>query len=66
VHGEILLGTNALMTFPLDANGTASEDEAAPEGLNQYGFSESFKKPFDIALLGERIRTMVEEKRENM
>ena len=44
----------------------ASEDEAAPEGLNQYGFSESFKKPFDIALLGERIRTMVEEKRENM
>ncbi len=44
----------------------ASEDEAAPEGLNQFGFNEAFKKPFDIALLAERIRTLVEEKRENM
>jgi excisionase family DNA binding protein len=44
----------------------AGEDEAAPEALNQYGFSEAFKKPFDIALLAERIRTIVEEKRENM
>ena len=43
----------------------ASEDEAAPETLTSYGFSEAFKKPFDIALLGERIRTLVEEKREN-
>jgi len=43
----------------------ASEDEAAPEKLNEYGFSEAFKKPFDVALLGERIRTLVEEKREN-
>ncbi len=43
----------------------ASEDEAAPETLVNYGFSESFKKPFDIALLAERIRTLVEEKREN-
>ncbi len=42
----------------------ASEDEAAPETLVNYGFSESFKKPFDIALLAERIRTLVEEKRE--
>ena len=25
-----------------------------------------FKKPFDIALLGERIRTLVEEKRANL
>src|SRR4029077_12126471 len=33
----------------------ASEDEAAPESLANYGFSEAFKKPFDIALLGERI-----------
>ena len=31
----------------------ASEDEAAPEGLTQYGFNEAFKKPFDIALLAE-------------
>jgi DNA-binding response OmpR family regulator len=44
----------------------ASEDEAAPESLVNYGFSESFKKPFDVALLGERIRTLVEEKRANM
>ncbi len=44
----------------------ASEDEANPEALTQYGYNESFKKPFDIALLGERIRTLVEEKRENM
>jgi two-component system response regulator RpaA len=44
----------------------ASEDEAAPEKLTEYGFSEAFKKPFDVALLGERIRTLVEEKRENM
>ena len=42
------------------------EDEAAPEQLTGYGFSEAFKKPFDVALLGERIRTIVEEKRENM
>ena len=44
----------------------ASEDEAAPEGLTKYGFSEAFKKPFDIALLAERIRTLVEEKRDNL
>jgi two-component system response regulator RpaA len=46
--------------------GLASEDEAAPEALVNYGFNESFKKPFDVALLGERIRTLVEEKRMNM
>jgi excisionase family DNA binding protein len=44
----------------------ASEDEADPDALKNYGFSEAFKKPFDIALLGERIRTLVEEKRENL
>jgi two-component system, OmpR family, response regulator RpaA len=42
----------------------ASEDEANPEGLTEYGFSESFKKPFDITLLAERIKTLVEEKRD--
>ncbi len=41
----------------------ASEDEASPEGLTNYGFNEAFKKPFDVALLGERIRTLVDEKR---
>ena len=44
----------------------ASEDEAAPEKLVEYGFSEPFKKPFDVALLAERIRTLVEEKRDNL
>jgi DNA-binding beta-propeller fold protein YncE len=29
VRGEVLLGTNAMLTVALDANGTASEDEAA-------------------------------------
>ena len=43
----------------------ASEDEASSEMLLNYGFSEAFKKPFDVALLTERIRTLVEEKREN-
>ena len=44
----------------------ASEDEANPEGLTQYGFNEAFKKPFDIALLAERIHTLVEEKRDSL
>jgi len=44
--------------------GLAGEDEAAPETLTQYGFSESFKKPFDVALLTERIQSLVDELRE--
>ena len=44
----------------------ASEDEANPEGLTSYGFNEAFKKPFDVALLAERIRTLVDEKRANL
>src|SRR5262245_50588505 len=35
----------------------ASEDEASPESLTGSGFNEAFKKPFDIALLAERIQT---------
>ena len=42
----------------------ASEDEANPEGLSEYGYSEAFKKPFDVALLAERIQTLVDEKRD--
>jgi two-component system response regulator RpaA len=42
----------------------ASEDEADPEALKNFGFSEAFKKPFDVALLAERIQTLVDEKRE--
>jgi excisionase family DNA binding protein len=44
----------------------ASEDEAAPEALAGFGFSEAFKKPFDVALLAERVRTLVEERREHL
>jgi excisionase family DNA binding protein len=44
----------------------AAEDEADPDSLkSQHNFSESFKKPFDIALLGERIRTLAAQKRED-
>jgi excisionase family DNA binding protein len=46
--------------------GLAGEDEAAPEKLVEYGFSEIFKKPFDIALLGERVRTLAEQQRDDM
>ena len=44
--------------------GLASEDEAAPEKLGEYGFNDIFKKPFDVALLGEKIRSIAEAKRE--
>jgi two-component system response regulator RpaA len=42
----------------------ASEDEVEPEALAASGFNEWFKKPFDVALLAERISTLVEEKRD--
>ena len=42
----------------------AGEDEPAPESLSDFGFNDAFKKPFDIALLSERIRTLADEKRE--
>ena len=45
--------------------GLAGEDEAEPEKLKEYGFGDVFKKPFDVALLGERIRTIAEAKRED-
>jgi excisionase family DNA binding protein len=44
----------------------ANEDEAAPETLNSHGFTDAFKKPFDVALLSERIGTLVEERRDNL
>src|SRR3712207_5204804 len=46
--------------------GLASKDEPAPESLATYGFTEIFKKPFDVALLAQRINTLVEEKRESL
>ena len=45
--------------------GLASEDEAAPEQLSQHGFNDVFKKPFDVALLGEKIRSIADAKRED-
>ena len=42
----------------------ASEDEPNPENLTEYGYSEAFKKPFDVALLAERVRTLADEKRD--
>jgi two-component system response regulator RpaA len=44
----------------------ASEDEPNPEGLCEFGYNEAFKQPFDVALLAERIRTIVEEQRERL
>src|SRR5262245_38282403 len=45
----------------------ASEDEADPDSLKTNNqFSEAFKKPFDIALLAERIRTLAEQKRDDL
>ena len=35
----------------------ANEDEANPNELTQHGFNDAFKKPFDVALLAELIRT---------
>lgn len=43
----------------------ASEDEAAPEALVEFGFTDTFKKPFDVALLAEKVRTVADEKRLN-
>jgi two-component system response regulator RpaA len=43
----------------------AGEDEADPDKLKEYGFNDVFKKPFDVALLGERIQTFAESKRDD-
>ncbi|HXD86563.1 MAG TPA: response regulator [Urbifossiella sp.] len=45
--------------------GLASEDEAAPEQLSNHGFNDVFKKPFDVALLGEKIKSIADAKRED-
>lgn len=46
--------------------GLAGEDEAEPEKLTEHGFTEVFKKPFDVALLAERIRRIADAKREDI
>jgi len=44
----------------------ALEDEPNPEALLGFGFNEVFKKPFDVALLAQRIKTLVQQKRDNL
>jgi DNA-binding response OmpR family regulator len=38
-------------------------EDFAGDGLTQQGFDEVFRKPFDVALLGERIRRRVAERK---
>ncbi|OWK46712.1 response regulator [Fimbriiglobus ruber] len=45
--------------------GLAGEDEADPDKLKEYGFDDIFKKPFDVALLGEKVKSIAEAKRED-
>ncbi len=45
--------------------GLAGEDEAEPDSLKIYGFNDVFKKPFDVALLAEKIRAIADAKRED-
>jgi excisionase family DNA binding protein len=45
--------------------GLASEDEAAPEELAKYGFNDIFKKPFDVALLTTKVKSIADAKRED-
>ena len=33
------------------------------EGLTQFGFNDAFKKPFDGALLAERVRRLISQKK---
>ena len=40
----------------------SDEDNAA--GFDRTVFSETFRKPFDAALLGERIKTLVSRKKQ--
>lgn len=44
----------------------AAEDEAEPDSILQYGFNEVFKKPFDPALLAERIRTLIKHRKDRL
>ncbi|MBY0586571.1 response regulator [bacterium] len=44
--------------------GLAAEDEPNPDSLTQNGFNEVFKKPFDPALLTERLRTLIRQRKD--
>ena len=45
--------------------GLASEDEAEPEQLTQHGFDDVYKKPFDVALLGTKVKAIADAKRDD-
>lgn len=68
-RGESIQITTNLRKIEAYANtliiGLAGEDEADPEQLKSYGFDDVFKKPFDVALLAERVQTLAEAKRDN-
>lgn len=44
--------------------GLAAEDEPNPDSLTENGFAEVFKKPFDPALLTERLRTLIRQRKD--
>lgn len=44
----------------------AAEDEADPDSLSKHGFGEVFKKPFDPALLAERLRTLIRQRKDSL
>jgi DNA-binding response OmpR family regulator len=44
--------------------GLAAEDEPNPDALTENGFNEVFKKPFDPALLTERLRTLIRQRKD--
>ena len=46
--------------------GSAAEDEADPDSLTQFGFNEVFKKPFDPALLVERVKTLIKQRKDRI
>jgi excisionase family DNA binding protein len=44
--------------------GLAAEDEPNPDSVTENGFNEVFKKPFDPALLTERLRTLIRQRKD--
>jgi len=42
----------------------ATADETDLESLSKSGFNDAFKRPFDLALVAERIRSLVAQKKE--
>jgi excisionase family DNA binding protein len=43
----------------------AGEDDNEPEKMKDHGFDDVFKKPFDVALLAEKVRVLAEVKRKD-